>query len=1052
MKICFDCARMIEDADGFCPFCGSDLKRNTEPREAYQLAPGTWLKSDRYLVGRALGYGGFGVTYAGFDAVLERRVAIKEYLPSEFATRTPGTVNVSVFGGDESEASYIKGLQSFVDESERLSKFRSIEGIVSIYDCFFENNTAYMVMELLDGRTVKAMLEEEGPQSFADTMNVIVPVLDALSQVHSKGIVHRDISPDNIFITNEGRVKLLDFGAARYATANVSKSLSVILKPGYAPPEQYRSRGNQGAWSDVYACAATMYKMLTGVTPEESLERASNDTLKAPSRLGADIPAGAETALLNALNTNIDCRTQTAEEFKNELLSTEVPRKDDKREMKPWALSRWVYAALAGVLLLGGVLAALLLSGVIDLKGSVSIDKIASGRKTVPDFVGLTEDEAKTRFGDWSFAITGSEETDAVDVGCIMAQDPRYGELVMPGTPINVTVNRGMASEQEEGVMPYLRGTDLNEANALLSGHAVDLIYEYDDTVSAGVIKGTDPDSGAALKPEQSVTLIVSRGGLLSDIELPFGSSIAMDADSDPLRISDIYKLVPANIDPAKVSVDVTNDGTEYSRIEDGYLIVDVEKLTDTAVQSITVAASMLNEDTGETVSIEKQVKVTVYIVRETVSDSPEPSDTASPEPETPEPTSTPVPEITVTPHTPATPSPTPGATPETWTPIPEPDIAVRFLGNGGTPESQTRWYYRGRKLGELPTVTRSGYSFGGWWTEAAGGTQVSSNTVVNNSFTVYAHWERIVTPIPHFTIRLDPNGGRVSPASIEAQYGQPIGSLPVPIRDYYGFAGWFTADGEQVHSSTVFNTTSDITLTARWNPNPVSGWVLYENMPSDAQIVEEKWTYTKTTTIESYETSMEGFDRIGGRWVEADRGSFNYSNEFPSGFDTSHSLYSAYNVQPRTDYETETEKQTVSNTHKGYIYWHWMYDVSYANTTTRAISSRRGFWDYNGGQSSSAFNYKYFTAIASTADCPYLDNYYCCSQNLPSYYCHSIITDTTHVGTPRMFRFKYYECSWTRYRMLFTYQKVEDLTSYSPVSPSSTITNVQHWVRYRAR
>ena len=110
-----------------------------------------------------------------------------------------------------------------------------------------------MVMELLDGRTVKAMLEEEGPQSFADTMNVIVPVLDALSQVHSKGIVHRDISPDNIFITNEGRVKLLDFGAARYATANVSKSLSVILKPGYAPPEQYRSRGNQGAWSDVYA-------------------------------------------------------------------------------------------------------------------------------------------------------------------------------------------------------------------------------------------------------------------------------------------------------------------------------------------------------------------------------------------------------------------------------------------------------------------------------------------------------------------------------------------------------------------------------------------------------------------------------------------------------------------------------------------------------------------------------------------------------------------------------------------------------------------------------
>lgn len=144
-------------------------------------------------------------------------------------------------------------------------------------------------------------------------------MLYALEDVHKAGIIHRDIAPDNIFITNDGKVKLLDFGAARYATTLHSKSLSVILKPGYAPEEQYRTRGNQGPWTDVYAMAATLYRAVTGVIPEDSLERTANDTVKEPSKLGIKLPQNIENAIMNALNIKAEDRIQSAKEFADAL-------------------------------------------------------------------------------------------------------------------------------------------------------------------------------------------------------------------------------------------------------------------------------------------------------------------------------------------------------------------------------------------------------------------------------------------------------------------------------------------------------------------------------------------------------------------------------------------------------------------------------------------------------------------------------------------------------------------------------------------------------------
>ena len=318
-RYCLGCLAELEGDETVCPHCG--YVEGTPPKEAYHMSPDTILKA-RYLVGRVLGFGGFGVTYIGMDLVLEQKVAIKEYLPTDFSTRMPGQAQLTVYTG-ENEGQFSAGLTRFLDEARRLARFNDVPGVVQIKDTFSENNTAYIVMEFLDGENVKEILKEEGKLPYDRALEITVAVLSTLTEVHKEGIIHRDISPDNIFVTNDGQIKLLDFGAARYATTYHSKSLSVILKPGYAPEEQYRSRGNQGPWSDVYATAATMYRMLTGVTPEEALERLAKDEVKEPSKLGVEIGENAENALMNALNIKAEDRYQSAQEFIDALLSAD---------------------------------------------------------------------------------------------------------------------------------------------------------------------------------------------------------------------------------------------------------------------------------------------------------------------------------------------------------------------------------------------------------------------------------------------------------------------------------------------------------------------------------------------------------------------------------------------------------------------------------------------------------------------------------------------------------------------------------------------------------
>ena len=272
-----------------CPLCGMSDADLGEVAPMF-LRPGSELK-DRYIVGIALGQGGFGITYIGYDKVLNTRVAIKEYFPSDIAGRTSeaGTVSAYTRSADD----FGRGKERFLDEARTLAKFSDHPCIVGVKDCFAENETAYMIMEYLDGVSLKEYLNRKGGRlSVSDSISILAPVMDALCAVHKEGIIHRDISPDNIFITTDGRVRLIDFGAARQ-TMGGQKSLSVMLKPGYAPEEQYRTRGNQGPWTDVYALTATLYRMITGEVPPDSLERVMEDTLDIP----VDLPQNVQTAL-----------------------------------------------------------------------------------------------------------------------------------------------------------------------------------------------------------------------------------------------------------------------------------------------------------------------------------------------------------------------------------------------------------------------------------------------------------------------------------------------------------------------------------------------------------------------------------------------------------------------------------------------------------------------------------------------------------------------------------------------------------------------------------
>ena len=301
-----------------CPGCG--LTAGSYRPKPHHLPPGTVLMG-RYLVGRALGEGGFGITYLGRDLRLELRVAIKEYFPTAWVCRRPDTSpGVSVYTGAGPD--YEKGRSRFLFEARTMARMEKQPEIVGVRDFFEANGTAYIVMEYLDGTTFKELVRRRGRIPARELLDMIEPVFSALSAMHAAGLIHRDISPDNLMLERDS-VRLLDFGCARESALG-EETVTITLKHGYAPIEQYQHKG-QGPWTDVYALAATIYYCLTGRTPPQALDRLMDDELIPPRRLGAELTEAQERALLRGMGIRQHRRWRSMEEFRSALYGGAVP-------------------------------------------------------------------------------------------------------------------------------------------------------------------------------------------------------------------------------------------------------------------------------------------------------------------------------------------------------------------------------------------------------------------------------------------------------------------------------------------------------------------------------------------------------------------------------------------------------------------------------------------------------------------------------------------------------------------------------------------------------
>lgn len=527
MKFCMNCMEQYEDEYEICPYCG--YIEGTVEEESYYMEPGSILNK-HYIVGNVLGTGGFGTTYIGWDYELERKVAIKEYLPKEFSTRVKGMQDITIYPG-EKEEQFQAGIQKFIEEARRLLKFKTVPGIVKFYNCFEENKTAYIIMEYLEGKTLKEYLTEGNTSQdpyrkleYNEAKRIMDSLLDALQEIHKEGIIHRDIAPDNVFLTKEGEVKLIDFGASRFATTRHSRSLTVLIKEGYAPQEQYRSRGDQGPWTDLYSVAATFYTMVTGCVPQDAMEREGKDLLKRPSKLGIKgIPKNVENAVMNALNRKVEDRTQSCEEFKKQLSDENTKWnfvKQRKIDIGKWPLWAKIASGVGGAGVIAFIM--LLITGIISFGSILSIFKPKS---EVPFVVGDSKEVAEKTLEEAGFECVYANyvEDDTIAKDCIYNQLPGANAELKQGEPVYLSISCGSIKKQ----MPDVVGFDFETAKQMIEelgltdlqikmepvSDAQQIAGAAENTVLRQLLSGNEIAEGTEVNNGMVLTLEVAAAG-----------------------------------------------------------------------------------------------------------------------------------------------------------------------------------------------------------------------------------------------------------------------------------------------------------------------------------------------------------------------------------------------------------------------------------------------------------------------------------------------------------------------------------------------------------
>ena len=560
---CLGCMHLYDAEFDICPMCGYAV--NTEIEYANLLYPGTML-NQKYMVGKAIVVNDFSATYLAWDTEFRRRVAINEYLPREFSLRAMKQTQVTIFPGKKGEQ-YEAGLERFVEEYCFLSGLRRERALATVFDVFEENRTAYAVTELLEGETLETLIKENGRFSFEESMELLAPVISLIKTLNRSNVFHMNITPSNIFLSEKGEIKLINFGSVMHATVSDSRCPGYMVEEnGYAAEEIYRSNGDAGAHTDVYSLAAVLYKMISGETPAGSTERRAayektgKDILVPVDKFVDYLSKNQVNAIHNALNISVNDRTPDVKTFLHELQSARVVKRRKNKIRKTDRL-KWpvgVRIAIAAVSAVALVLSVLLFTGIIGPKNTLSKEfVIPAGQTTVPNFVmmDMAEVEKLMAESNLRFVVSDAVPNSAMSKGTVVRQEPDVGAVVNFGETVYLTMSSGAG----DAYVDDMKGFAVDSARKLLedrgfvvktqeqtnSGYAKDVVFSQSvkDSIQE---KGTE------------ITLYVSKGNSSivrsHEIIVPDLKDADYETARNTLKVNGIFVAIDKVVHNEKVS------------------------------------------------------------------------------------------------------------------------------------------------------------------------------------------------------------------------------------------------------------------------------------------------------------------------------------------------------------------------------------------------------------------------------------------------------------------------------------------------------------------
>lgn len=533
---------------GACPFCGFNAQKSPQPAEAM---PRNTILNGKYLVGDVLGRGGFGITYIGFDLSLESRVAIKEYYPSGAAMRREGESELYWSSSYKFRSSREDAKNYFLKEARKMARVENIPSVVRVRETFLANETAYIVMDYVEGETLKARLRREGPMTYTACYALLRPMMQDLCKIHRQGVIHRDISPDNIMIQGDGSVKLLDLGAAKDLNKHSDEVSVPVGKNGYSPMEQYLNNGRIGPWTDVYALCATIYYACYGKRVPQSLERLEQDTLRFDLPTREPIPPYVVGALRKGLAVRAADRTQSVDALLDQLEEEQttilrpvlqpgaapapVPAAKPAKKAPPAPARSAAPARPAGKGKVIGIGAAAAVAVVSVLCAALFAAK--------PDVVQVTRDGTP---GAGVEAAASSEEQAAASAGSEASES---------------------AAPDKENVDPEVDAASEEKASS-------DLTESGEENAASSSAASSKPVSSAAASKKDSQTKPVSDPGTAASSK-PASSAAASKTDSqtkpvdDPGTTSNV-KTGPTDVTNEKVAAFGYSSGSYTGQWKDG--------------------------------------------------------------------------------------------------------------------------------------------------------------------------------------------------------------------------------------------------------------------------------------------------------------------------------------------------------------------------------------------------------------------------------------------------------------------------------------------------